>query len=331
MEHPLEETLDLLALALPQQAVVDEDTGELVPDRAVHERRRHRRIDPAGQAAHGPGASDLLPDLLRRLLDERLHRPRSATAADVVDEVREHPVAALGVNDLRVELDAPDGPPRVADGREGGVLAGPQHLEALGQPQDAIAVTHPHHALGAAREAGEEGVLAFDLQQRAAVLVIVGLLDQAAQPMGEQLQPVTDPEHRYAEVDDAGVDVGSADVEHARRASGEDDSRWIPRAHFLELDHRGMDLAVDALLADTAGNQLGVLRSEVEDENPVALGGGGHAPGSSSEPALAGSRSSREVDRSSLRGVLAILVDPVVRGFLRDDHVVDVALLEPGR
>ena len=131
------------------------------------------------------------------------------------------------------------GPLRVADGREGRVLAGRQHLEALGQPQDAIAVAHPDDALGAAGEVGEERVVALDLEQRAAVLAVVGLLDQAAEPVGEQLQPVTDPEHRHAEVDDAGVDVRRADVEHARGAAGEDDPRRIPRAHLLEPDASG--------------------------------------------------------------------------------------------
>ena len=38
---------DLLALVLAHQAVVDEDAGELVADRAVHEQRRDARVDAA--------------------------------------------------------------------------------------------------------------------------------------------------------------------------------------------------------------------------------------------------------------------------------------------
>src|SRR3982074_911814 len=34
-----------LGLLPPEQAVVDEDAGELIADRAVHQRRRHRRVD----------------------------------------------------------------------------------------------------------------------------------------------------------------------------------------------------------------------------------------------------------------------------------------------
>ena len=99
--------LDLLALALAQQAVVDEDAGQLVADGPLHERRGDRRVDAAGQPADRPGrrrsASRIAVDLL---LDDRcrwsspaampatscrkcsstcwpcggVHRPRGATA-----------------------------------------------------------------------------------------------------------------------------------------------------------------------------------------------------------------------------------------------------------
>ena len=49
-----EVALDLLGLALAQQAVVDEDAGELVADRALHERRRDRGVDAAGEPADRP-------------------------------------------------------------------------------------------------------------------------------------------------------------------------------------------------------------------------------------------------------------------------------------
>ena len=56
---------DLLGLARPQQAVVDEDAGELVADGAVHQRRRDRAIDAAGEAADDAPVADLRPDARR--------------------------------------------------------------------------------------------------------------------------------------------------------------------------------------------------------------------------------------------------------------------------
>ena len=49
-----EQADDLLGLALAQQAVVDEDAGQLVADRLVDQHGRDRRIDAAGQAADDP-------------------------------------------------------------------------------------------------------------------------------------------------------------------------------------------------------------------------------------------------------------------------------------
>ena len=49
-----EVALDLLGLALAQQPVVDEDAGQPVADRALHEGRGDRGVDAAGQAADRP-------------------------------------------------------------------------------------------------------------------------------------------------------------------------------------------------------------------------------------------------------------------------------------
>jgi len=67
---------DLLALAAAEQAVIDEDAGQPVTDRAVDQRRRDAGIDAAGQAADHPAVvADLAPDPRDGLVDERCHRP----------------------------------------------------------------------------------------------------------------------------------------------------------------------------------------------------------------------------------------------------------------
>ena len=85
------ERLDhLLGLVRAQQAVVDEDAGELVADRLVHEQRRDRRVDAAGEPADHALRADLRPDPLDLLLDHRRRGPRGRRAGDVVEEVLQH-------------------------------------------------------------------------------------------------------------------------------------------------------------------------------------------------------------------------------------------------
>ena len=110
LEHgaggPDEVELDLLALAGPQQAVVDEDAGQLIAHRPLHEGRGDRRVDSAGERADHPVAADLGADLLDLLVDDAGAGPGRTAARDVVEEVLQHPLAVLGVQHLRVPLDA---------------------------------------------------------------------------------------------------------------------------------------------------------------------------------------------------------------------------------
>src|SRR4029453_12383543 len=100
-----EELHDALGLAAAQDAVFDEDAGELIADGAVHERRRHRRVDAAAQPAHHAGRPDAGADALDLALDEILHRPVGLGVADAEDEVLEQLAAARRVRDLGVKLD----------------------------------------------------------------------------------------------------------------------------------------------------------------------------------------------------------------------------------
>src|SRR5690606_37962132 len=67
-----ERAFDALALAFPEQPVVDEDAGELVADRPVHERRCDTGIDAAGR----PQITCSLPTCARiRSIDSSMNEP----------------------------------------------------------------------------------------------------------------------------------------------------------------------------------------------------------------------------------------------------------------
>jgi hypothetical protein len=98
--------LDLLGLALAQQAVVDEDAGQLVADRALHERRRHRGVDPAGQPADHPLVTDLRADRATASSTMLTIVQVGPAAGGLEQEALQHLLAVLAVQHLGVELHA---------------------------------------------------------------------------------------------------------------------------------------------------------------------------------------------------------------------------------
>jgi hypothetical protein len=72
----------------------------------VHERRGHRGVDAAGQAADDLLVADDGADRRDLVLDDVVGRPGRRDAGDVVEEPGEHRLAVRGVRDLRVELHA---------------------------------------------------------------------------------------------------------------------------------------------------------------------------------------------------------------------------------
>src|SRR4030067_709824 len=81
--HPLdvhverlpEGRLDLVCLALPQDAVIDENAGEVVADGLVHQKGRHCRVHPAADAADDSRVPYLLTARRYRRVKEPSHIP----------------------------------------------------------------------------------------------------------------------------------------------------------------------------------------------------------------------------------------------------------------
>ena len=91
--------------------------------------------------------------------------------------------------------------------------------------------------------------------------------DFAAEAMGNVLQAVADSEDGGAEREHAGVGGRRVGVIDGAGAAGEDDSEGMVCLDFGEGHSARQDHAEDLGLADAAGDELGVLRSEVEDDD----------------------------------------------------------------
>ncbi len=144
--HPLlalERLHYLLRFPLPQQAVVHKDTGQLVANRVMDERRRDRRIDAAAETQQHLPLTHLGTDLLNLLLDEVLHRPVRRAATDVDGKIAQQLVALRRVRHFGVELHRVVMAARIGGCRVGRVCRVRQGAEASRQRLDAVAVAHP--------------------------------------------------------------------------------------------------------------------------------------------------------------------------------------------
>ena len=189
--------------------------------------------------------------------------------ADLVEEILEELLAARRVRDLGMELHAVERAGLVARGgvRAGG--RGRQRDEVRRQLVHLIAVAHPDG--GFLGKTAHERVICGDAKPRAAIFARFGGLDLTAQDLRADLHAVTDPQDRHAQLEDLGIAAGCARFVHAARSAGEDQPSGIELAQFVKRDVRANELAEDALLADAAGDELGVLRPEIEDRNDFVV------------------------------------------------------------
>ena len=193
----------------------------------------------------------------------------------------QHAGTLTGVCHFRVELHAVEATGLIGHGRMGagrGLGYGGEAGRDLG---DLVAVAHPDVQQGVAVLC--DGV--FDVAQEGAGLAGVaqhfdlgiteftqgGGLHLAAQLLGHGLHAVADAEHRHTGVEDVLGGTGAARLGHGFRAAGEDDAARIEFADLLFGYVPGPQLAVDADFTDTTGDKLGVLGTEIQDEDAVLV------------------------------------------------------------
>ena len=159
----------------------------------------------------------------------------------------------------------PDGSQR-AGGRPG------QWPKISGNLVDLITVAHPHIGIG--WHSSEERVSLQHLAGSAAVLAGLCPTDVPAQGVAGQLHAVADAEHWDPESEYPWIAPRGCRFVDARRAAREDDALRREGPDAFRGDVVADDLTVDMLLADAAGDQLGVLRTKVEHQHPFCLLGG---------------------------------------------------------
>mgnify|MGYP000028967601 CR=1 FL=1 len=103
------------------------------------------------------------------------------------------------------------------------------------------------------------------------VLTLGSAADMTAQQVHHQLAAVADAQHRHAPAEDLGVDGGRVLQINAVGAAGEDDALGILGLDDRKIGFIGIDLAVDIIFSDAAGNQLIVLSAKVQHDDSFML------------------------------------------------------------
>ena len=237
---------DLFALVLAKEAVVDEDAGELLADGAVDERGGHGGVDAAGEAENDFFVTDLLADLRDGFGDVVAHDPVGGALADVEHEAVEHFAAFERVRHLRMELDGIEALFLVAHAGDRAGGRGAHDLEARGKLGNLVAVAHP------------------DLEHAVAFLGAEVL--NAFEKLGVA---VADAENRNAGFEHglAGLVVAFFIGAHVR--AGKNDALRVVFADEFRGHVVGVNFTVDVGFAHAAGDELGHLAAEVENEDAV--------------------------------------------------------------
>ena len=224
---------------------------------------------------------------------ERRHRPIAAAAGDPVGEIGEQRRPLRRVHHFGMELHAVEAPLVVGDRGERRALAHRNDAKPRRQGLDPVAVAHPHLLAGTlGPQPGEQRAVIGDLDEGAAELAMVRGRDPAAELGAHQLLAIADAEHRHAGLEYAWRGERRRRLDHRGGTAGQYDRLGCELGKACGTDIKGVDLAIDAALAQPARDELGHLAAEIEDQDAV-----GHLARSSS----AGAAGARGIARQILR------------------------------
>ena len=128
-------------------------------------------------------------------------------------------------------------------------------------------MTHPH--ADGVRDTGEQLTWGGYAQAGTSVFRGSGVGDLTTEGLSHGLEAVTDAHHRHTGVEQGRVDARGPIRVDRGRASGKDDRGRFLGEHLADWHVVRDDFGVNVHLAHPAGNELGVLRPEVDHQNDV--------------------------------------------------------------
>ena len=211
------------------------------------------------------------------VLDDVAGGPGRGAAGDLAHESPQDFAALQGMGYLGMELDRVESARLIGHGGDRRIIARGDCLESRGHRDDVVAVAHPHVEHAPARRVA----IVFQRVQQArgggwpnlcgAEFAPARALDLAAQLGGHGLHAVADAEHWYAHLEHVARRLQALGVVHRLGAAREDHRPGVKGLDRGRIRIAGVDLAIDAEFAYAAGDQLGVLGAEIEDQDPISV------------------------------------------------------------
>ena len=264
--------LHLVPLVFPQETVVHEDAGELIPHRLRQQRRADGGIHPAGQSQQHPPVPQAAPQLLHGTGPVVLHGPGPPEAADLVQKIPQDRPALFRMPDLRVELHAVETAAVVPDGGIGAGRAPGDDGKALRHPVHIVPVAHPGDAFF--RQAPEKRGRRIEVRLRPAVFpgrILPSRDHLSPQAGGHELTAVADAQDGHPQRKDLRVRVRRAGGVDAVGPAGKDDRPGIEGADLPKGGLPGLHLAVDPAFPHPPGDELVILTAEIQDQDPFVF------------------------------------------------------------
>ena len=244
--------------------MVDEDAGEVLADGPVEQGGAYRGVDTAAQSENHAVVAQLCLEFGHGGLDERGRAPFLSAAADVDHEVAQQLLALGGMEHLGVELHGPQWVLLAGIGSKLHVGGRGDNLAIVGDGSDGVAMAHPH--LRVRLETLEERVGGIKrLQVGPSILTGVGTFHLSTIGVGDELCAIADTQHRQTAHKLTEVDAEGLRVVHGIGRPTEyhaDDRRVVGRKLIV-----GQDFAERVEFAHAASDELGGLRTEVEDND----------------------------------------------------------------
>ena len=130
-----------------------------------------------------------------------------------------------------------------------------------------IAVARPDAQLGRERREDRGRRAVADVHESVAVLALRRGSDPPAERLRHQLHAVADPEHRHAHIEERRIAFRRASLGDAFRSAGQDDADGLTCGDERGRRVERQDFAIHRQFAQAPGDELCVLRAEIEDDD----------------------------------------------------------------